>query len=111
MNKLLKNGYLSFLLLAAGLFVSGCQPMKRMTYQDFLIRFQTDCPNYYLIKDLTNQSTSEVCDCMLKTTQQNYPTMESLMIGIRKNDREPRGEADYVPSAIRMAAATCIKPE
>lgn len=48
---------------------------------------------------------------MLKTTQQNYTDMTSLIAGIRAHDRGPRGETDFVPSTIRMAAASCIKSE
>ncbi len=80
-----------------------------MTYPEFLSLFQRQCPNYYLVRDFDAQKRQGVCDCMLKTTQQNYPDMTSLLAGIRAHDREPRGEADFVPSAIRMAAATCIQ--
>jgi hypothetical protein len=95
-------------LLAAAIFsIFGCA--TKMTYNEFIVRFQQDCPQYYLVRDFAPDKIKTVCDCMLKTTQNNYPDMPSLLAGIRKFDREPRGETDYVPSAIRMAAASCIK--
>ena len=108
MNVLFKNRHWIALLVIA-FSMLGCN--SQMTYQEFLIRFRAECPVYYLIKDLTHQSASDVCACMLKTTQHNYPDMTSLLAGIRALDREPRGESDFVPSAIRMAATTCIKPK
>jgi hypothetical protein len=103
----IKNYVLMSLLTAVVFLIFGCA--TKMTYEQFIVRFQQDCPQYYLVRDLAPHKIKTVCDCMLKTTQNNYPDMPSLLLGIRKFDREPRGETDYVPSAIRMAAASCIK--
>jgi hypothetical protein len=107
-TQLIKNRVLISLLSAFVLSISGCA--SKMTYEEFVARFQQDCPQYYLVRDLAPHKIKTVCDCMLQTTQKNYPNMQSLLAGIRKFDREPRGETDYVPSAIRMAAPSCIKP-
>lgn len=107
MNMFNKNCTL-FALIAAIIFsLLGCTP-KMMTYTEFTARFQQECPRYYLVRDLAPDKQTTVCDCMLKHTQANYPDMQSLLAGIRKLDREPRGETDYVPSAIRLAAASCM---
>jgi hypothetical protein len=103
----MKNCVLFGMLSIAAFFISGCT--TEMTYEQFLVRFQQQCPDHYLVRDLAPQEKVAACNCLLKTTQNNYPDMPSLLAGIRKFDREPRGETDYVPSAIRMAAATCIK--
>ena len=101
MSALCKNRHLFTPFMIVFLML-GCN--DKMTYQAFLKHFQAQCPDYYLIKDLTHQSATDVCNCM----QQNYPDMASLVAGISAHDREPRGETDYVPSAISMAAASCI---
>ena len=108
MSILLKNRHL-FVVLSITFLGLGCD--ENMTYQEFLTRFQHQCPDYHLIKQLAPQKRQVVCDCMLKTTQQNYTDMTSLIAGIRAHDRGPRGETDFVPSTIRMAAASCIKSE
>lgn len=108
MSILFKNRHL-FVVLSITFLGLGCD--ENMTYQEFLTRFQHQCPDYHLIKQLAPQKRQVVCDCMLKTTQQNYTDMTSLIAGIRAHDREPRGETDFVPSTIRMAAASCIKSE
>ena len=107
--KLLFENRLWLVLLAISLSMLGCN--DKMTYDEFLSRFRQQCPDYYLVRDLAAQEKVAICDCMLNTTQQNYPDMKSLLAGIRAHDREPRGETDYVPSAIRMATATCLKNE
>ena len=107
MQFLIKNNTLLTTQAAIIFLVSACN--ANMTYEEFIVRFQQQCSDYYLVKDLAPQAKVAACDCLLKTTQQNYSDMQSLLAGIRALDREPRGETDYVPSAIRMAAATCIK--
>ena len=105
MKLLLKNQQWLALLVICFLIL-GCG--HKMTYEQFVVRFQQQCPDYYLVRDLVTQEKIAACDCMLKTTQQNYPNMASLLAGMRAHDREPRGETDYVPSAIRIAAKNCI---
>jgi hypothetical protein len=107
MTLLFKNNALLTLFVAVVFSISGCS--ANMTYEEFIVRFQQQCPDYYLVRDLAPQEKVAACDCLFKSTQQNYPDMKSLLVGIRALDREPRGETDYVPSAIRMAAASCIK--
>lgn len=106
MKRLFKSSHW-ITLLAVEFLMLGCH--DKMTYEMFLSRFQQQCSSYYLLRSLTEQEKITVCDCMLKTTKKNYPNMAALLNGIRVHDREPRGEGDFVPSAIRMAAATCIK--
>lgn len=105
---LFKNRYL-FVDLSIAFLGLGCD--ENITYREFLTRFQQQCPDYQLIKQLAPQKRQVVCDCMLKTTQQNDTEMTSLIVGICAYDRKPRGEADFLPSAIIMAAAACIKSE
>ena len=68
-------------LLVIAFSMLGCN--NQMTYEEFLSRFHQQCPDYYLIKQLEPQNRQEVCDCMLKTTKQNYSDMKSLLAGIR----------------------------
>jgi len=46
---------------------------------------------------------------MHKTIVEKWPDMNTLLAGIRQLDREPRGETDFIPSAIRIAAPYCMK--
>lgn len=80
-----------------------------MTYQEFSIKLQEQCPDNYLVRDLVLQETQQICGCMHKTIVEKWPNMNYLLVGIRQLDREPRGEADLIPSAIRIAAPYCMK--
>lgn len=94
--KLLFENRLWLVLLAISLSMLGCN--DKMNYQQFISRFQEQCPVYYTHKDLEPQKRQEVCDCMLKTTQQNYPDMTTLLAGIRAHDREPRAKRTMFPA-------------
>lgn len=109
MKIVIKRPSLFVAMVTVTFLLLGCA--TKMTYEEFVTRFEQDCPQYYLVRDFAPDKIKTACDCMLKTTQNNYPDMPSLLAGIRKFDREPRGETDYVPSAIRMAAASCIKTD
>ena len=102
----IKNRY--FLFLGMLIFsVSGCN--ERMTYQEFLNKFQQNCPRYYLVSDLEPQKAQAACNCMYRITAEKWPDMATLLTAIPILDREPRGETDFVPSAIKMATPYCMK--
>ena len=100
-----------FLFLALLVFsVSGCN--ERMTYPEFLNNFQQNCPRYYLVTEVTGlnpQKVEAACNCMYRITVEKWPDMATLLAAIPILDREPRGETDFVPSAIRMATPYCMK--
>ena len=97
-----------FLFLALLVFsVSGCN--ERMTYPEFLNNFQQNCPHSYLVLDLKPQKAEAACSCMYRITVEKWPDMDTLLTSIPILDRAPRGETDFVPSAIRMATPYCMK--
>lgn len=99
-----KRSFLFLCLLAYS--VSGCSA-KKMTYTEFLNKFRQDCPHHYLVRDLSPQKAQQACSCMYAMTAQKWPDMVTFVAAISVLDREPRGETDFVPSAIRMAAPYC----
>ena len=104
----MRNRY--FWLLGMLVFtVSGCN--KGMTYQEFLNKFQQNCPRDHVVGDLEPLKAHRACNCMLRTTVEKWPNMATLLTAMPILDRSPRGEADFVPSTIRMAAPYCLKEQ
>ena len=71
--------------------------------------FQKNCPSYTFIRDLGPKKAQEACNCMYRITAEKWPDMATLLAAMPVLDREPRGETDFVPSAIRMAAPYCMR--
>lgn len=82
-----------------------------MTYQEFSRKFQEQCPDNYLVKDLVLQEPQKICRCMHKTIVEKWPNMNTLLAGIRQSGREPRGETDFIPHAVQIAVPYCMKSE
>lgn len=78
-----------------------------MTYDTFMVQFKQRCPEYYLVKTLPVVEQQAKCDCMLGQVMTRWPNMKRLEDAIYQLDRAPRGEGDFVPSAIRMTAQAC----
>lgn len=91
---------------ACALALTACMPAA-MTYDQFLLRFDQGCPTYYLIRDLPVAEQQRACTCMRQQVESRWPDMTSFTGAMVKLDRAPRGEGDFVPSAIRMTAEAC----
>lgn len=91
---------------AGALALTACMA-SAMTYDQFLVKFDQRCPTYYLIKELPVAEQQRACTCMRQQVESRWPDMASFTDAMNKLDRAPRGEADFVPSAIRMTAKAC----
>lgn len=91
---------------ACALALTACMPPP-MTYDQFLVRFEQGCPTHYLIRDLPVAEQQRACTCMRQQLESRWPDMTSFTDAMVTLDRAPRGDGDFVPSAIRMTAEAC----
>lgn len=78
-----------------------------MTIDEFHTIFARSCPSEYFIKKMDEKAALATCSCMTAEATRRWNSMEQLLDSLEKEDRTPRGEADFIRGAARITFRSC----
>jgi len=87
--------------------IFGCAPPKNVN--DFYTDFDGNCKNEYFIRAMNETEAQLVCTCMMKEARNRWKSMGELQDSLIKEDRVPRGYADFLRGASRITYRSCTK--
>jgi hypothetical protein len=97
------------ILLVFSLSLVACEPQK--TIIDFYADFESSCKDEYFIRELSEANARNVCTCMIKEVKNRWKSLDELVDALGKEDRIPRGYADYLRGSARITYNACKKDD